>query len=243
LEASGFYRSRELRPLEPRNSDRESQPLISARTRGKRSRRVGNRGIGDPERKRKGLRKSRIPESKSKPSGWRGTRVTRSSVSKIRGTRHRGHSSLETTIRSGPSIGGTGVRDQAPSAFDTSGNRNFRGQETRDRISRETPRKGSQPLILVGCVAGDLGESAFGASGFPKARTLAYRNRDPRFPDAIITVNLRDACPRILKRSGFGISGFSVTRNSRQEESRNPEERRSHSHSTPVEDGCHSMPS
>jgi hypothetical protein len=130
-------------------------------------------GIGESEilrARETGLRKSRNPESKSKPSGWRGTRVTRSSVSEIRGTRHRGHSSLETTIRSGPSIGGTGVRDQAPSAFDTSGNRNFRGQETRDRISREIPRKGSQPLILVGRVAGDLGESAFGASGFPKAR-------------------------------------------------------------------------
>jgi hypothetical protein len=175
-------------------------------------------GIGESEilrARETGLRKSQNPERKSKPYGWRGTRVTRSSVSEIRGTRHQGHSSLETTIRSGPSIGGTGVRDQAPLAFDTSGNQNFRGQETRDRISRETLRKGSQLLILVGRVAGDLGESAFGALGFPKVRTLAYRNRDPRFLDAIITVNLRDACPRILKRTGFGISGFSVTRKSR----------------------------
>jgi hypothetical protein len=138
----------------------------------------GESGIGESEilRARKtGLRKSRNPESKSKPFGWRGTRVTRSSVSKIWDTRHRGYSSLETAIRSGPSIGWTGVRDQAPTAFDTSENRNFRGQETRDRISSDIPRKGSQPLILVGRVAGDLGESAFGASGFPKARNSCIR--------------------------------------------------------------------
>jgi hypothetical protein len=45
---------------------------------------------------------------------------------------------------------------------------------------------------------------------------------------------------RVLTRaSGFDISGFSVTRNSRQEKSRNPETRRSHSHSISVEDRCH----
>jgi hypothetical protein len=129
-------------------------------------------GIGESETLRAretGLQKSRNPESKYKSSGWRGTRVTRSSVSEIQGTRHRGHSSLETVIRSGPSIGGIGVRDRAPSTFDTSGNWNSRGQETWDRISHEIPRKGCQPLILVGCVAGDLGKSSFGASGFPKA--------------------------------------------------------------------------
>jgi hypothetical protein len=42
----------------------------------------------------------------------------------------------------------------------------------------------------------------------------------------------------ITRASGFGISGFSVTRNSRQEKSRNPETRRSHIHSILVEDRC-----
>jgi hypothetical protein len=92
---------------------------------------------------------------------------------------HKGIAIRDSPIQSGPSIGGTGVRDQAPSAFDTSGNQNFRGQETRDGISHGIPRKGSQPLILVGRVAGDLGESAFGASGFPKERNSCIQESRP----------------------------------------------------------------
>jgi hypothetical protein len=44
---------------------------------------------------------------------------------------------------------------------------------------------------------------------------------------------------KLSRASGIGISGFSVTRKSSQEESRNSETRRPHSHSVTVEDRCY----
>ena len=51
---------------------------------------------------------------------------------------------------------------------------------------------------------------------FQRQETLAYRNRDPRFPDAIGAINLKDACLKIMKSSGFGNSGFSHAKESLQ---------------------------